>query len=135
MAWAGDGISLAVNQQAHVVERAEALQRGQAQEIPIATDRFGEVGFEVPTVGNDYVVGGEQVDRLAEPALDLRSVPGRRVKAERLRGDCEWQSHAADSPSVVLRVKVPHVVARAMQEFSSFRRVNRASPGGGPIEE
>ena len=87
MSWALVEPAVVAGEEAEIVERAEALQRLEAEDRGVAAHRVGEVGLDVPRVHDDDVVRPESVDGGAEAVLDRGKVPGGVVECEGVSGE------------------------------------------------
>jgi hypothetical protein len=74
-------------EEAEVVERTEALQRLEPEEIGVAAHGLGEDRLHVPGVGDEDVVGAEGIDGLVEAVADRVGVPGAVAEVEGLGVD------------------------------------------------
>jgi len=115
-------------QQAHVVERAQALQRLEAQQHGIAGQGRCQVRLHVPAIADDDAVGAEGVHRGAVAGADGRHLPVGLGELQRLAVR-QVAADGADAPGGEAGEEVAHGIAGAGQEVGQFGSVDIAAAG------
>src|SRR5262249_27744695 len=121
--------------QADVVERAEALQRLEAQEVREATDRFGQERFHVPGVSEEGVIRAERLDRAAETVLNRADGPLTFGELQTLARKWQLTLDPADAPRREAREEVADVIASLGEELGQLESVDVAAASRWPVEQ
>ncbi len=122
-------------QQSQIVERAEAFLGLEQQENAVTAHGLGQQRLHVPGIGDRHKIRLKLIDRTAISPLNLRDIPRRPIKFQRLARNQPIRGHAADPPGRKAGEALPHLVPGPNQKPNQPGRMHIAAAGRGPVEE